>query len=166
MSAEVENGKEEGGVKQQGKKKQFNIKEYWPVGIKVLELLVSTLCLGLIYEPASTLGLGKSHMHHIGIMYTAFTGYMVINCVLLISKAIGDRIPYRTVSLFALIGSALCLVTGILLIVDTANKIREYAYHSNTYRLDMMKACIGIAFVDVMLFAADAVLTFKSQNDF
>lgn len=67
--------------------------------------------MGFIYEPASMTGLGKSHFVHVGIMYTAYTGYMVINCVLILSKAMKKKIPYTTIAIFALVGSALFMIT-------------------------------------------------------
>lgn len=67
--------------------------------------------MGFIYEPASMTGLGKSHFIHVGIMYTAYTGYMVINCVLILSKAMKQKVPYTTVAIFALVGAALFMIT-------------------------------------------------------
>lgn len=50
-------------------------------------------------------------MHHIGIMYTTFCGFMVINCVLLLSRALNKKIPYLTVTIFALVGVGLNMIT-------------------------------------------------------
>lgn len=122
--------------------------------------------MGFIYDPAKTTGLGKSHMHHIGIMYTAYTGFMLINTLMIISRTIHDRIPYRTASLIALSGSTLFLITGILLIVDRADLMKHNFYHPEMYLLTMLTTSIIFAFFNVILFAIDAVFTFRRQEDF
>ncbi|XP_018580355.1 uncharacterized protein LOC108918002 isoform X1 [Anoplophora glabripennis] len=174
MSAEVENSKDE-EVKVQAVKKPLRKKilGYWPVGIKVLQLLVCAVCMGLIYEPLTRTIFTRILMHHIGVMYTSYTGYMVINCVLLVSKALGDKIPYRTVALFAIIGSALFLITGMLLIVDTNDFIRDatrperdYSDYDESSLKTLFKISAGFAFLNALLFAADAAVTFKLQDDF
>lgn len=142
------------------------LKEQWQLGIKLLELLICAACMGFIYDPAATAGLGKSHMVHVGIMYTAYTGYMVINCVLIIGRSLGDKIPYRTVSLFAVIGSALFLITCILLTVDRFYLMKHYFYHPNMHLLTMMTTSIVFAFINVVVMAVDAMFTFIKREDF
>ncbi|XP_074036031.1 uncharacterized protein [Leptinotarsa decemlineata] len=164
MSAEVEDKE----VKEQRPKKPLKvvIKEKWQIGVKILELLICAICMGFIYDPASTAGLGKSHMLHVGVMYTSYTGYMVINCVLILGRMLGDKIPFRTVSLFAVTGSALFLITCILLTVDRLYLMKHYFYHPNMYLLTMMTTSIIFAFINVVVFAVDAMFTFVRKEDF
>ncbi|CAG9812435.1 unnamed protein product [Phaedon cochleariae] len=167
MSAEVESNKED-DVKEQKPRKPLKVvfAEKWQIGIKILELLVCAVCMGFIYDPASTAGLGKSHMLHVGVMYTAYTGYMVVNCVLLVGRTLGERIPYKTVSIFAITGSALFLITCILLTVDRLYLMKHYFYHPNMYLLTMMTTSIIFAFINVVLLAVDAMFTFIRKEDF
>lgn len=79
--------------------------------MKIYFQLLCAACMGFIYEPASMTGLGKSHFVHVGIMYTAYTGYMVINCVLLLSRFMKQKMPYTTIAIFSLVGSALYMIT-------------------------------------------------------
>ncbi|XP_056633696.1 uncharacterized protein LOC130443201 [Diorhabda sublineata] len=155
-------------VKVQEPKKPFKVvfKEQWPLGVKILELLICAICMAFIYDPATTSGLGKTHMIHVGIMYTAYTGFMVINGVLIIGRSLGDRIPYRTVSLFALMGAALFLITCILLTVDRFYLMKHYFYHPNMHLLTMMTTSIVFAFINVVAFSADAMFTFIRKEDF
>ncbi|XP_018580356.1 uncharacterized protein LOC108918002 isoform X2 [Anoplophora glabripennis] len=159
MSAEVENSKDE-EVKVQAVKKPLRKKilGYWPVGIKVLQLLVCAVCMGLIYEPLTRTIFTRILMHHIGVMYTSYTGYMVINCVLLVSKALGDKIPYRTVALFAIIGSALFLITGVVLAVDKVKISKDNFFDPNVHLGIMMTISILFCFFNVLIFFVDAVL--------
>lgn len=167
MSAEVENNKDE-ETKEQPPKKSLKqkLRDHWQLLFKIVELILCALCMGFIYEPANTVGLGKSHMHHVGIMYTAYTGYMLINCVFLVSRAIGDRIPFKTASLFALNGAALFLITAILLTVNRSYIVNRHFFHPQIYLLNMFTTSIIFAFLNVIVFALDAILTFRRQEDF
>lgn len=128
--------------------------------------IICAICMGFIYDPAKTTGLGQTHMDHVGVMYTAYTGFMLINTILLISRCLKDRIPYKTATMFSVSGSCIFLITGILLLVGRAQLFRHYFYHPQMYLLTMMTTSIIFAFVNAAVFAVDAVFTFRRQEDF
>ncbi|XP_028136886.1 uncharacterized protein LOC114331497 [Diabrotica virgifera virgifera] len=165
MSSEVET-KDDVREQQQKKPLKEALLQRWQLGIKLLELLICAACMGFIHDPALTSGLGKSHMVHVGIMYTAFTGYMVINCVLILGRWMGDSVPYKTVALFALVGASLFLITCILLTVDRFYLMKHYFYHPNMHLLTMMTTSIVFAFINVVVFSVDALFTYIRKEDF
>jgi hypothetical protein len=119
--------------------------------------------MGFIYEPAYEIELGE-HLHHVGIMYTAYIGFILINTLLLISRVIGDRIPYLTVVLFALNGAGLFLITGILLLIDR-KKLTRGVFHPKLYLLTMMTISVSFAFANVVVFIVEAFFTYKRRQD-
>lgn len=121
--------------------------------------------MGFAYDPVQVTGLGKSQLHHVGVMYTAFTGYMLINGVLLLTRAFGDKIPYRLSAIFSLAGCAMFLVTGILLIADKSSLTKQYNYQPSMYLLHMLTTSIIFAFVNAAVFMVDAIITFKKKED-
>ncbi|KAJ8980132.1 hypothetical protein NQ317_009191 [Molorchus minor] len=165
MSAEVESNPDDqvNGVKRPWIFIKETHRNWIKLGLivgKILELFICMVCMGLIYEPAQTAALGKTHLHHIGIMYTAFGGYKVINGVAIVSILLGEKIPYRMASLYAVMGCALFLVTGILLTIDRPYLNNQYYFHPQQHLLIMYTISILFVFLNVILFAADAVFSF------
>lgn len=120
--------------------------------------------MGIIYEPLNHIGMAKSRLHHVGVMFTAFTGYVLINLALLVGRALGDRVPYRTSTLFSMSGAILNLVTVCLLANDRSNQMRDPI--SSSPRLGAMMASIGVAAINSLVFALEGVFTFIRREDF
>ncbi|CAG9859059.1 unnamed protein product [Phyllotreta striolata] len=168
IPSDMESIDEKDDVKELEHEKSLKVvlQENWQLIMKLLELLMCALCMAFIHDPAETSGMGKSHMVHIGIMYTSYTGYMVINCVLIIGRSLGDKIPYKTTSLFSVVGAALFLITCILLTVDRFSLMKHYFYHPNMHLLTMMTTSIVFAFINVVILTIDAMFTFVRKEDF
>lgn len=99
-------------------------------------------------------------------MYTAYTGYILINLSLLTSSYLGDTIPYKTSSLFSITAAALFLVTGVLLIVDRSTYMSHYEAPGDRPQLVMILVSGILALANAVVFIIDAVLTFRRQEDF
>lgn len=128
--------------------------------------IVCMMCIGFAYEPLQETTLGQRHMHHIGIMYTAYAGYILINSVFFVARVIDDRVPYRTTAIFSLLGCVLFLITGILLLMDRGHAVRYHFFPPHTYKLSMLTTSLCFAFVNSAIFAVDSILTFMRQEDF
>ncbi|XP_008197067.1 uncharacterized protein LOC103314051 isoform X1 [Tribolium castaneum] len=163
MSAEVENNKEEETKEQQNFKQKAQ--KHWQIGTKILELLLCIICIGTVFDALKTMGIGNSDLHHIGIMYTAYTGYILITLTLLTSYYLEATIPYKTSALFSVCGAGLFLTTGVLLIVDRSAYMRRYGSPISS-QLTMIVVSVIFAFVNAIVFAVDAVLTVRRQEDF
>lgn len=121
--------------------------------------------MGFIFEPANEIHLGGNYMHHTGVMYTAYTGYMLINVVLLIGRGIGDRIPYITIILFDVIGAVLFFIAAVLLLIDRIRLARDI-FHPRQYLLSMMTVSVCFAFVNCCVFILEACFTRRRRQDF
>lgn len=182
MSAEIENGKEEGtdpattttGAKTdtQGETERERrglrelVMDYWQIGVKMLELLLCAASIGLIYDPTKNTRLGQPHMHHIAIVFTTFCGQIMIILVQLLSRLFGDHMPFKTSTLFSVAGAVMHLITGTILVADRAILGRNYFFHPQGYLMEMLTIATVVAFANGVVFVVDAVLTFRRQQDF
>nr|CAI5826283.1 unnamed protein product [Callosobruchus analis] len=141
-------------------------RKYWQLILKLVEIVICIMCIGFMYEPTTTYqsGLGKTNFPYAAPMYTAFGGYIVINATLILGALLGESTPFRIVAIFAAWGTGLFLTTGILLISHKMNIASFYAPHMHL-PLHMTTAII-LSFVNVMLMALEAALTFVLKRDF
>ncbi|KAL3274433.1 hypothetical protein HHI36_015821, partial [Cryptolaemus montrouzieri] len=128
--------------------------------------LFCLICLLFVQDPVKTTGLGSSHTNHIAFMFAAYTGFFLINFLLILNRYFGERIPYKTASIYALLGSTLFLVTAILLIVCRTFLSKHYGYTSNTGVMVNLTMSSTFAFVNCVIFSVDAIYTFKRMDDF
>lgn len=127
--------------------------------------LVCAGCTGFVFEPARAIGLGQRHLHEAGVVYTAFTGFILINVVLLISKAIGDKISYKTTVVFSLNGAILFAIAAILLLIKRVTVMKNSIFHPNMYLVSLMTTSISFAFVNTIIFIVDTFFTFRLKKD-
>lgn len=127
---------------------------------------MAAISVGFIFDPVQTTGMGKSHLHHVGIMYTAYAGSMVIILCLFISKILKDRVGYKTSFVFSMVNAALYLTTGILFTADKSDLTKDHFFHPSRYLLNMLTISLVTTFLNVLVFIVDAIVTFKRQEDF
>lgn len=122
-------------------------------------------CVGVAFEPFSEIGIGRTNIQHIAVMYTAFTGYILIELTFVISRLVGDKIPYKTNALFSAIAAVLFFITGILVAKDKRDNSNRL-FHAQFYLLQMLVATTAFAFINCAIFVVDAALTFWKKVDF
>lgn len=121
--------------------------------------------MGVAFEPFSEIGIGKVRLHHVAIMYTAFTGYILINLIMVAARLMGDKIPYKTNAIFSTIAALLFFITGILIAKDKTDNSNKL-FHAQFYLLQMLVTASAFSFVNCAVFIADAALTFWKKVDF
>lgn len=127
--------------------------------------MLCAACVGVEFEPFSEIGVGKVQLHHVAVMYTAFTGYIVINLITIAARLMGDKIPYKTNAIFAIIASVLFFITGVLVAKDKSDHSNKL-FHAQFYLLQMLAATSAFSFINSVVFAIDAALTFLKKIDF
>lgn len=127
--------------------------------------LLCVACIGFIYEPANSVHLGGDHLNHTGVMYTTYTGFILIHSIFIIAKIIKDNISFVTIVLFALNGVWLFALTGILLTIDRID-LSSGIFHPRVYQLTMITISISCAFANAVVHALDAYFTYKRRQDF
>lgn len=59
--------------------------------LKVVELCLSIVCMGLIVDPMNHKL--QLNIHHIGLVYVAYAGFILINTIVIIGQARAERMP-------------------------------------------------------------------------
>jgi hypothetical protein len=59
--------------------------------LKVVELSLSIVCMGLIVDPMNHKL--QLNVHHIGLVYVAYAGFIFINTVVIIGQTRAERMP-------------------------------------------------------------------------
>ncbi|XP_044758910.1 uncharacterized protein LOC123316759 isoform X1 [Coccinella septempunctata] len=167
MSSEVEPGKDPEDTKVDHKRTfKQKINDYWQIGLKVLELLVCATCMALIYDPAQGTRIGKSHLEVLAVMYTTYSGFLIINLMFLLGRSMKEIISYKTNVIFSAAGSVMFVFTAIMLLKAKADLQPHHFFHPNTHHLVMLVTTVIFSFINATIFAIDVFLHLKYKKDF
>jgi len=117
---------------------------------KLLELLLTLTCLGLHYN-----SMGETDQHTILITAGTFVGYTIILVGLFAGYLLNTPINKRIDIFFSLIGAALFIATGVMVIQHWDNAV----FKTETRKLALTKG--GLSIVNGVLFFLDTILTFR-----
>jgi len=117
---------------------------------KLLELLLTLTCLGLHYN-----SMGEIDQHTILITAGTFVGYTIILVGLFAGYLLNTPINKRIDIFFSLIGAALFIATGVMVIQHWDNAIIK----TEARKLALTKG--GLSIVNGVLFFLDTILTFR-----
>ncbi|XP_045475996.1 uncharacterized protein LOC123681760 isoform X1 [Harmonia axyridis] len=167
MSSEVEPSKDPEEPKLERKRTlKQKINDYWQIGLKVIELLVCATCIALIYDPAQGTRIGKSHLGILGLVYTTYSGFIIINLMFLLSRSIKDRISYKTNIIFSAAGSVMFILTAGLLLKAKTDLQPHHFFHPHTHHLVMLLTTVFFSLMNAVLYAFDVFLHCKFKKDF
>ncbi|XP_054733025.1 uncharacterized protein LOC129240967 isoform X1 [Anastrepha obliqua] len=135
---------------------------YSLIGIKVLELALVIVCIGLIDEPST-----HSHLRVfitprvVALCYVTFGSLLIYSSIYLIMALFGDITPWRTATLWSFVGFILLIVTTALLFRDwSTTKERNY-WHPNMQRLDLVLGAASVALVSTLIYLVDLLATIR-----
>lgn len=185
MSANVEEKKVDTTEKVEEKPKKplrEKLKEQWNLILKCVELvrkkliflldfvsfflqLLCVACVGVVYDPFSQIGIGKEHLSHVAVMYTAFTGYILILLIMIASRLMNDKIPYKINTIFSILAAILFFISGVLIAKDKSDRTNTL-FHAQFYLLQMLIATSAFCFLNCAIFIVDASLTYWKKIDF
>ncbi|XP_066139398.1 uncharacterized protein [Euwallacea fornicatus] len=143
-------------------------KKKWQLCVKIMELIFCALCIGFIIEPAKRADLARIHLSHFALIFPTFFAYFLTSFLFLITRVIGDKMPYRTGFIFSSVASFLFFVSGILLALDRTRDISDEFYYiplpPNVSKF--LAISTTITFFTSMLFGAEAYFSFRYKEDF
>jgi hypothetical protein len=117
---------------------------------KLLELVLTITCLGLHYK-----SMGETDQHTILITAGTFVGYTIILVGLFAGYILNTPINKRIDIFFSLIGAALFIATGVMVIQHW-----EDAFIKNeTRKIALAKG--GLSIANGIFFFLDTILTFR-----
>jgi hypothetical protein len=59
--------------------------------LKIVELSLSIVCMGLIVDPMNHKL--QLNIHHIGLVYVAYAGFILINTIIIMGQTRAERMP-------------------------------------------------------------------------
>ncbi|XP_065218994.1 uncharacterized protein LOC135844658 [Planococcus citri] len=129
-----------------------------PFLIKVLELVLALLSISLIISPYNKVqpSNGKS-----GLIYSAFTGAILINILIIVCHFIGERIPKKACLIISCFYGVFMLIAGFIVIQDWRNIQTNIYARQFKYHMDMMLASGVFSIFTSVSFFADIGLTIK-----
>ncbi|XP_017890590.1 uncharacterized protein LOC108631277 [Ceratina calcarata] len=119
--------------------------------IKIVELVIVCILIGLHYHSASDRGLNTAML-----TMGAFGGYLIILAGLLFAILLGAALDRRVDMFFSVVGFILFVVVGGLIIDHFANM-----YRGSVRDTGIAKGCISI--VEGIVFLIDAILVYRGQ---
>jgi hypothetical protein len=126
--------------------------------IKFLELLVTLVCCGLHYSSLKE----NTDPHHIMLINGTFVGFTVILIALFAGYMMGTPINKRIDLFFSLIGSAMFIASGVLILQfwtdSVSGKVTGF-FSEDKKSTGIAKGSLAI--VNGILFLVDVVFTFR-----
>ncbi|XP_036326442.1 uncharacterized protein LOC118739303 isoform X2 [Rhagoletis pomonella] len=141
---------------------------YSLIGIKILELALVVVCIGLIDEPST-----HSHLRIfitprvVALCYVTFGSLIIYSSIYLIMALFGDITPWRTSVLWSLVGFILLIAATAMLFRDwSTTKERNY-WHPNMQRLDLVLGAASVSLVTTLIYLVDllAIIRFGISGE-
>ncbi|KAI4498591.1 hypothetical protein M0802_006297 [Mischocyttarus mexicanus] len=150
--------------------KETKISKHIPIAFKVVEIILSIFAIGLLVDPLNSLqkvfNKPRFKLDDAAFIYVTVAGYVMINTLFIICHLLGDRLPKRTMILFASLGAILHIVAGSLVVHNWRTIQRPYyavnneIYPSKQY-MDMLISSAVFIFVNALAFVAEVFLILK-----
>lgn len=161
---------------QQPTTKHRKILSHLPIAIIVLEVIVAVFAIGLAVDPMNSFqrmfSRPRFKLDDAATIYITVAGYILINTLFVISHILGDRIPKRTLLLFASVGAFMHVVAGSLMVHNWRgmNGPSFYVYnnevHPSKQYMDMLISAAVFTFVNAVLFVVEiiAIIRYSSSS--
>ena len=150
--------------------KERKVVRHLPFLIKILEIILAVVAIGLIVDPMNSfhkiLNRSKFKLDDAAIIYISIAGFIIINTLFIISHCLGDRIPKRTLILFGSVGALLHIVAGSVIVYNW-RKILGPFYNSNNelypskQYMDMFISGAVFTFVDALVFVIEIIVIIR-----
>lgn len=138
-----------------------------PIVIKVIELIVATFAIGLSVDPMNSFqrifNRPRFKLDDAATIYVTVAGYILINALFVLSHMLGDRVPKRTLLMFASVGALMHVVAGSLMVHNWRKMNGPYYYvynnevHPSKQYMDMLISAAVFTFVNAAVFVAEII---------
>lgn len=152
---------------QQPTSKRHKVLVHLPIAIKVLEVIVAIFAIGLAVDPMNSFqrvfNKPRFKLDDAATIYITVAGYILINTLFIISHMLGDRVPKRTLIMFATVGAFMHVVAGSLMVHNWRNINGRYYYvhnneiHPSKQYMDMLISAAVFTFVNAAVFIAEII---------
>lgn len=152
--------------------KERRIMGQMPIIMKIIEIVLSVFAIGLIVDPLNSfqriLIRSKFKLDDAAIIYISIAGYLIINSLFIICHFLGDRIPKRTLILFASVGALLHVVAGSVIVYNWRKILGPY-YNNNEFYpskqyMDMFISGAVFSFVNALVFILEIFFIIRNST--
>ncbi|XP_032669606.1 uncharacterized protein LOC116843349 [Odontomachus brunneus] len=147
--------------------KSHKILSHLPIAIKVLEVIVAIFAIGLAVDPMNSFqrifNKPRFKLDDAATIYITVAGYILINTLFILGHMLGDRVPKRTLLMFASVGALMHVVAGSLMVHNWRNLNGRYFYahnneiHPSKQYMDMLISAAVFTFVNAVVFIAEII---------
>ncbi|XP_055643251.1 uncharacterized protein LOC129779667 [Toxorhynchites rutilus septentrionalis] len=135
---------------------------FLPPVLKLLELFVAIICIGLIDDPANNSRFRVFMMARTSALaYSTFVPFLIFSVIYLFGKIIRENIPWKIQSLLNLTAFILYLATAVCILNDWADTKNRNYWPPNTQRMDFQCGAGAVAIVGVLLYLLDLIITIR-----
>lgn len=138
---------------------QESLKAASPILVRIIEVIIATLCFCLIYVPHDN-KLSTS-FHRAGIVWTAFLFTIFVNIVILVSHFRRFPTPKLALYMYSGISCILLFTTGCLLVSEWWIYMHSIRFLPPKLFMDLMMSCAFFSFFLTGVVIADIYLTYK-----
>ncbi|KAL0101775.1 hypothetical protein PUN28_019126 [Cardiocondyla obscurior] len=152
---------------QQPTTKRHKVLSHLPIVVKVLEVILAIFAIGLAVDPMNSFqrifNKPRLKLDDAATIYVSVAGYILINALFIISHVLGDRVPKRTLLMFATVGAFMHIVSGSLLVHNwrQMNGPQYYVYnneiHPSKQYMDMLISSAVFTFVCAAAFITEII---------
>jgi hypothetical protein len=128
-------------------------------------VILAIFAIGLAVDPMNSFqrifNRPRFKLDDAATIYVTVAGYILINAVFIISHILGDRVPKRTLIIFASVGAFMHVVAGSLMIHNWRQMNGPYYYvynnevHPSKQYMDMLVSAAVFTFVNAIVFVAE-----------
>ncbi|XP_053975165.1 uncharacterized protein LOC128874411 [Hylaeus volcanicus] len=152
--------------------KERKIIRHLPFIMKIVEVVLSVFAIGLLVDPLNSfqriLIRSRFKLDDAAIIYTTIAGYIIINSLFIICHFLGDRIPKRTLIMFASVGALLHIVAGSVIVYNWRKIVGPYYSNNEFYPskqyMDMFISAAVFTFVNALVFIVEVILTIRYSS--
>lgn len=141
----------------------------------MLEVIVAIFAIGLAVDPLNSFqrifNKPRFKLDDAATIYISVAGYILINSLFVISHMLGDRVPKRTLLLFASVGVCMHVVAGSLMVHNWRKMNGSYYYvhnneiHPSKQYMDMLISAAVFTFVNAAIFVAEIISLIRYSKE-
>lgn len=141
------------------------LKQYWCVGLRVIELIIAVIAIGLIAGALYAPQVVQSDHRHIALIYSAYSSFIIITGVLVIARLLGESVGWRTSIGFSILGVIMFTAAAAVIFYDWHRSY--YAnLRPNKQAYDLLISSGVFAVIEVIVFLTHAFITFREEADY
>ncbi|KAL0893316.1 hypothetical protein ABMA27_014907 [Loxostege sticticalis] len=156
---------EEGSTPDRDSRAAAALKQYWCVGLRAVELVITVIAIGLIVGALYSPQVVEKNVHHIAVIYSAYSSFIIITGVLIIARLLGESAGWRTSIGFSLLGAIMFTAAAAVIFYDWH---RSYYANQrpNKQAYDLLITSGVFAIINAAVFLFHAFFTFRKEADY